>query len=215
LRLARSLLLLLVAASACRAAQTGGLKEVEGGIEIGLRRGAGWNTYTVRPPHIVGPMGTLQLKKGRLTGSIGGRQTSIQITDDGLSGQAGGKSVEVDIFGGPDDIEVDGLWAGSRVHFTITPTSLRGTIGGDLQGSEESPGRIVNREASDLLRCQYTLDHTESDGSRTGWSICTSLAEETRIEFPRPIQAWLTRNEAVAVLLALLSSPPRTNLERR
>lgn len=209
-------MLFVAAASACAGAQSGGLREVEGGIEIGLRRGAGWNTYTVRPPHIVGPMGTLQLKRGRLTGTIGGRQASIEVTAEGLSGTAGGKSVEVEIFGGPDEIEVDGLWAGSRVHFTITPTSLRGTIGGDMQGPEDSPGRwAVRPEAIESLRCQYTLDQTEPDGARTGSSICTSLAEETRLEFPRPIQAWLTRNEAVAVLLALLSTPPRTTLERR
>jgi hypothetical protein len=177
--------------------ERGGLKELEGGIEIGLRRGSSWSTYTVRPPHIIGPRGTLKIRRGRMTGAIAGRQANIEILPEGLTGHVGG-TVEIDIDGGQDDIEVSGLWSGSRVHFTITPESLRGTIDGT--GPAEP-------------RCQYVLDRVEADGSRSGTSICSGLPEETLLEFPRTIQGWLTRNEAIGVLLALLASPPLTAME--
>jgi hypothetical protein len=39
------------------------------------------------------------------------------------------------------------------------------------------------------------------------------LPEQTMLEFPKVVENWLTRGEAVAVLMALLSSAPRTSTD--
>jgi hypothetical protein len=197
--------LLAVAFGGCRSMQ--GLPQLEGGVEIGLRRGASWSTYTVKPPHVIGSRGSLELRRGRMTGSIGGRGVNLAITKDRISGHAGG-TVEIDIFGGPDDLDLEGLWNGARVHFRITPDSLRGTI-----TKIEADTNTLASVAATVGQCQYVLDNPEPDGVRTGISICSGLPEETRIEFPPEAQRWFTQTEQVAVLLALLASPPLTALE--
>jgi hypothetical protein len=184
----------MIALGACRSGQS--LPELKGGIEIGLRRGAAWSTYTVKPPYIIGNRGSLRINRGRMTGSVGGRQLSVAIEPDGLSGRAGG-TVEVEIHGTRDDVEVSGVWNGERVHFTITPDVLSGTI------------VAVSGEG----HCQYVLDRVSPEGTRLGMSTCSGLPEETAIEIPRAISGWLTQNEMVGVLLALLSTPPLTSLE--
>lgn len=183
------------------------LPEVRGGIEIAMQRGSAWSTYTVKPPHIIGPRGTLQLRKGRLSGVISGRQVNLLIDQEQISGQAGGQ-VQIDIAGGPDQVDMEGLWNGTRLHMQVTPSSLRGTI----NAIEANTNTYVS-VASGRFQCQYVLDKTDEDGSRVGSSICFGLPEPTRVEFPAQLQAWFTRNEQMAVLLALLASPPVSTFE--
>jgi hypothetical protein len=173
-----------------------------GGLELGLKRGAGWSTLLVRPPRVTGPNAMLELKRGRLVGTFQNRPISVDIKPDGLSGQiAGGGAgeagtVEVDITGGPDDLEVAGLWLGQRVHLTITPESLRGTISGPAAG-----------------HCQFVLDRVDKTGGRAGTSICWGLPEPTVLDLPAALPQVLERAQIVALVLVLLSSPPITHGE--
>lgn len=179
-----------------------GLKELEGGVELGLRRGSAWSTLTVRPPHVIGPRVNLEIRKGVIAGSIDGRGANLKLDGTSIHGTGPMGSVAVEIADAADKTEIDGTWNGSRVHFTVSPESLKGTIS-IYQG----------RRFDQVFRCQYVLDRVEQDGARTGTSICNGLPEETRIEVPAKVQAWLTRTELVVVLLALLSSPPYTSFE--
>jgi hypothetical protein len=190
--------------------------EMKGGMEVGLRRGAGWTTYTVRPPHIVGPMGTLQLRHGHLSGTITNRPVSVDVTEDGLSGSVGG-NVEIDIVPAAESLEVSGVWNDERVHFSITPEALRGTITGSTgDGFERRRRRRLNDDrpsTNERWQCQYVLDRLDGEGNRIGVSICSGLPEQTLLEFPVALERWLSRNEMVAVLLVLLASSTSTPLE--
>jgi hypothetical protein len=195
---------------ACKHAEP--LPQIEGGIEVGLRRGSAWSTLTVRPPYVIGPRVNLRLNKGQFSGTIDGRAVSIKADEQGISGTGPLGNVAIDINGGPEELLVDGTWNDSRVNFRMTPDSVRGTMAVGVTGPHD-PDTGRGRRFSNVLSCQYVLDHVEPDGTRTGTSICQGLPEETRLEVPRAAQGWLTRAELVVVLLALFSSPPMTNME--
>jgi hypothetical protein len=190
------------------------LSELKGGIEIGLRRGAAWSTFTVKPPYVIGQAGSLRFHKGNMLGTLGGRQVNFRVEPDNLSGQLSsaqradglpmqtGGTIEVDIDGGPESLEISGVWNGRRVRFTVTPQTLNGTISA-LSGYGGGG------------QCQYVLDQADQDGTRRGVSTCFGLPEETIVEIPEPLGGWLTRSEMVSVLLALLSTPPVAGAETR
>jgi hypothetical protein len=189
----RALLLGVVFLAACATAGAGG----EGGVEMALKRAGGWSTLRVRPGVINGPSVTLELRRGRLSGTYQGRSINLEVTRETLSGQVGtgaadpaGGTIEVDIAGPPENLEVSGLWCGQRVHVTITPESLRGTIRGPAAG-----------------QCQYVLDRLDH-GARVGTSICRGMPEDTRLELPEALGGLLKPAQVVAVLLVLLSTPP-------
>jgi len=188
------------------AGSTLGLEELKGGIELGLMRGAGWTTLSVKPPYIIGPRTNLTLKKGVFSGNIDSRPVKLIVDKDGIHGQGPHGNVNVDIYDGVDSMTIEGSWNDSRVHFKVTAESFRGTIAvwNDNSGSIRS-----------TQTCQYVLDKVDQDGSRMGISTCSGMPEGTRIEIPGPVQAWLTRQELAAVLLSLLSTPPTTVTEGR
>jgi hypothetical protein len=171
-------------------------EELHGGIELALRRGSSWSTMTVRPPYIMGPHASLRLKRGLFTGmSAGGKLVHIQVDSQGALGQGPGR-VDVDFVDeGPDEFVIEGVWNSDRVHFRISNDRFEGAIQGAWG------------------HCQYTLDHTLSDGARAGSSICSGMPEETRLEIPRTVLAYLTRNELAVVMLELFSGPPTTMTE--
>ncbi|MCG5055594.1 MAG: hypothetical protein KA712_21765 [Myxococcales bacterium] len=182
-----------------------GLQELKGGIELGVRRGAAWTTLTVKPPYVIGPRTNLKLERGVFSGNIDGRGVKLYVDESGVHGQGPFGNVNVEIFDGPDSMTIEGTWNDSRVHFKVTEDSFRGTI------------PVWNNNAGllrDVESCQYVLDKVDVDGSRMGFSTCNNLPEDTRIEVPAAVQDWLTRPELTAILLALLSSPPTTYLER-
>jgi hypothetical protein len=173
------------------------MEELEGGIELGLRRGSAWQTIKVRPPYVIGPTASLKLKKGTFTGmSATGELVKISVDRQGALGRGPGR-VDMDFDTGGDEFVIDGVWNSGRVHFRITSDSFQGSL------------------QSTTGYCQYVLDEVLHDGARHGFSICSGLPEETRLEIPMPIQAWLTPSELAVVLLELLSAPPTTTLEGR
>jgi hypothetical protein len=163
------------------------------GVDVGLRRGASWTTFNVRPSRVIGSTASLELKRGQIIGFLDNRTVRLEVKPEELTGVAGGR-VALDIDQRPGSLEINGLWNDQRVHFEITPDSLRGTITGGSLG-----------------HCQYVLDRTDGDGARHGTSICSFMPEETRLEFPSAVERWLGKGETVAVLLALLSSAPPTS----
>lgn len=173
------------------------LPELTGGIEMGLQRGSQWTTFTVKPPHIIGPNGNLKMHKGELNGSLQGRPLFVKVEKDGAHGTGPFGNVAIEIADGTDKLEVSGTWSGARVFFRITPESMRGTI------PVFAGGVIGNTQT-----CQYVLDRVEPDGSRTGVSTCAGLPERTRLEIPPSIQGWLTRSELMVVILSLLAVAP-------
>lgn len=190
---------LLIAAS-CGGGQMG-LKELKGGIEMGVRRGSGWTTLTVKPPLVIGPRTNLSLRGSTFSGNIDGRPVKLYVDKGSIHGQGPYGNVNVEIYDGPDSMTIEGSWNDSRVHFKITAESFRGTIA----VWNDNGGLLRNQQS-----CQYVLDKVDQDGSRMGVSTCTGLPEDTRIEVPAAVQDWLTRPELMVVLLALLSSPPTT-----
>lgn len=196
---------LLASGGGCGGSSGMGLPELKGGIEMGLQRGSGWTTLTVKPPYIIGPRTNLKLVDGVFSGNIDGRPVKLYIQDEGIHGQGPYGNVNVEIHESPDTMTIEGSWNDSRVHFKVTEESFRGTI--PIWNDNSSPIRTAES-------CQYVLDSVAEDGSRMGSSICNGLPENTRIEVPAAIQDWMTRPELTAVLLALLSSPPTTYQER-
>jgi hypothetical protein len=211
----------------CGGPNNGGLPELAGGAEMALRRGAAWSTVKVRPPYAIGPRVNLHFfKKGMVSGNIDSGASmqpdptaamrpfapsnssgalSLTINEEGIQGEGPYGGVAVDVEESPDTLNFEGTWNGARVTFNITATSLKGTIPIRRVGRVDSVGGVTS--------CQYVLDHVTSDGAREGTSICSGMPEQTRLEIPRQVDAWLTRKELVVVLLALLSTPPQGSLE--
>jgi hypothetical protein len=176
-------------------------------VEIGLRRGVSWTTFTLKRNKVIGSSVGLEIKRGELFGFIDGGAVKLKVTAEEVSGNFGRSEgtisrpfdsgrVQIDIEEYDGKLEVSGTWASERVRIEISPDNLNGTVWGRTLG-----------------QCQYVLDKTEENGERTGTSICSGLPEPTRLIFPKEIERWLTRGEAVAVLLALLASPPPTSTD--
>jgi hypothetical protein len=217
-----SFALLLAAMSGCKGAQP--LPELEGGAEMALRRGSAWSTVKVRPPYAIGPRVNLHFyKKGQVSGNIdsgGGMPNgriagavSLTIDEEGIQGSGPYGAVAVDVEEGPETLTFEGTWNDSRVTFKITNDSFKGTIPIRRFGREDGRRPFPLDTIAGVTSCQYVLDHTTPDGAREGTSICNGLPEQTRLEIPRQVHAFLTRKELVVVLLALLSTPPSTSLE--
>ena len=206
------IVLLTASVVGCRGAMEP-LPELQGGAELALRRGSSWSTLKVRPPYAIGPRVNLHFKKGQVSGNLDtgtmmeSRLGALNLTidDEGIQGSGPYGAVAVDVEDGPNVLNFEGMWNGSRVNFKITAESMRGTIPIRRTGRADS--------VSGVTSCQYVLDRTTPDGAREGTSICGGLPEETRLEVPRQVDAWLTRKELVVVLLALLSTPPQTSME--
>jgi hypothetical protein len=171
------------------------------GLEVGLKRGGSWTTFNVQPSRVVGPEATLEMKRGEISGFLNGAAVRLKAKADELTGVVGGR-VALDVEERDGNVEISGVWNDDRVHFEVTAESLRGTITGLV---EDRTGR------RHLWHCQYVLDKVESDGARTGTSICSGMPQQTRLEFPSAVDKWLGRGETVVVLLALLSSAPQTS----
>ncbi len=202
-RVSRSCLFFLAfLAPACGSGKLG-LRELEGGAEIAVRRGSGWTTLAVKPPYIIGPRTNLRLEGGTFRGSIDNQSVRIVIDGEGAHGFGPFGPIAVSVEDGVDALVVQGQWSGSRVHLRITAESFRATV----------PIWSAN-DAASTMWCQYVLDTVEPDGAWSGTSTCNGLPEVTRIEIPEAVQSWFTRTELTMVLLALLSSPPTTGLER-
>jgi hypothetical protein len=203
----------VVATVGCK--QTEPLPELSGGAELALRRGASWSTVKVRPPYAIGPRVNLHFDHGHVSGQLdpGGVMMenrigalSLTINEEGIQGSGPYGAVAVDVDDQPTQLTFDGTWNGARVHFVVTPDSFKGSIPVRRYGRSDS--------VSGVTTCQYVLDRVSADGAaREGTSICGGLPEETRLEIPRQVEAWLTRKEMVVVLLALLSTPPQTVME--
>jgi hypothetical protein len=213
------IVLLVTGLSGCRGFQP--MPELEGGAELALRRGAAWSTLKVRPPYAIGSRVNLHFKRGQVSGNIDGGAimdarvggVNLTINDEGIQGSGPYGDVAVDVEDGVDTLNFEGTWNGSRVNFTITTLLLKGTIPIRRVGRVDPITGRVSAGLSDATTCQYVLDRITADGAREGTSICGGLPEETRLEIPRQVHAWLTRKELVVVLLALLSTPPQTSLE--
>lgn len=180
--------------------QATSLAELRGGTEIGLRRGAVWNTVTVKRPHIIGPRVNLKLEGSELRGQLDGRGVHVTIGKDGAEGSAPFGTVALDISDGPTELRVSGSWNGSRADVKVTAESLRATVA------------VWNgRTLASVQSCQYVLNRLERDGARTGSSTCSGMPEATVLEVPAAIANELSRQELLVVLLALLSVPPMTH----
>jgi hypothetical protein len=189
-----------------------------GDVDIALRRGVSWTTFLLRRGRISGSTASLEIRRGKIVGFLDGGAVRLNAKADEVSGSVGGGMesrsgigddrraemdprntggrVQIDIEEYDGKLDIGGTWNDDRVHIEITPEVLKGTIKGRALG-----------------QCQYVLDHIDQDGVRTGTSICRGLPEQTRLEFPKVVENWLTRGEAVAVLLALLSSAPPTSTD--
>lgn len=161
-----------------------------GEVEMGLKRGASWTTFTLKRGKVVGSTVSLEIKRGKIRGFLDNTSVQLDATPTELSGYAGGR-VQLDIEEREGKIEVLGTWNGERVRVEITPDGLRGQVTG-----------------APLGHCQFVLDRIDQAGVRSGSSICSGMPEDTWLDFPSDVEKWLTRGEAVAVLLSLLSSAP-------
>lgn len=207
----------LAAGGGCRAVEP--LPEIQGGAELALRRGAAWATIKVRPPYAIGPRVNLKFSKNKVSGQLDSGVTdrrsgssfrgslSLTLTEEGIQGSGPFGGVAVDVAEAPEVLEFEGTWNGSRVTFKITADSVKGTVPIHSFGDAASLASVAS--------CQYVLDKVTPDGAREGVSICGGMPEQTRLEVPRQVDAWLTRKELVVVLLALLSTPPTSSHEQR
>jgi hypothetical protein len=120
--------LALAAGPACRGGGEGGLPEVKGGWELGIRRDNSWAHVTVKPPFVVGPLDNLRFRRGRLTGSLSGRATDIRVEKDAITGMIGGRPVQLDVQHEGGQLDLWGSWAGSTMDFVATDDSIRATV---------------------------------------------------------------------------------------
>src|SRR4051812_204532 len=104
------------------------LPETEGGVEVGLRRGAAWSTLSVKPPYVIGPRVNLHLTKEVFTGSIDGQPVNLKVEPDGIDGRGPLGQVSIDIDDSNDKLVIEGSWNGQRAHFEITADTLKGSL---------------------------------------------------------------------------------------
>ncbi len=180
------------------------LPDVTGGPQIGLQRGHAWSTFTVKPPHIVGPSANLVLRKNILSGVLGGAPVRVKIANDGADGFAPAGPVALTYKNASNGLDVSGMWNGGRIHFLFTNDSLRGTVRSVV---EAAPPGLDGQDVSPYASCEYVLTERGKDGALSGVSICSGMPQRTRLEVPHVIQAWMTRSELVVLLVALLSAP--------
>jgi len=193
-----------------------------GGPEIGLRRGGAWSTLTIRPPHIIGPSANLILKDGVLSGAMAGAHLHVRISEGGAEGYAPTGSVALDFRPVMGGLDVTGTWNGYHVHLTFTDGAVGGTVvnggtsmtldprsqsGSQMLGNPSGPG------VASYATCQYVLEERGGEGTLDGFSTCAGMPEQTRLEVPRIVRAYLTRPELVVVLVALLAAPPTSRFE--
>jgi hypothetical protein len=202
------LLSLVLTAVGCRMPEPSGPKI---GLDVGLKRGGSWTTFNVRPSRVVGPTVSLEMRKGQIVGSLDNSTVKLTAKADEVTGVAGGR-VALDVEEYDGKVEISGVWNDDRVHFEVTPESLRGTITGSMNAFNQPTDAYRRRTGRDQYawHCQFVLDRVEQDGARSGVSICSGMPEQTRLEFPNDVEKWLGRGETVVVLLALLASAPST-----
>jgi hypothetical protein len=181
------------------------------GLDVGLKRGGSWTTFNVRPSRVIGPTVSLEMRRGQIVGSLDNSTVKLTAKADEVTGVAGGR-VALDVEEYDGKVEISGVWNDDRVHFEVTPESLRGTITGSLNAFNQPSDAYRRRTGRDQFawQCQFVLDRVEQDGARSGVSICSGMPEQTRLEFPNEVEKWLGRGETVVVLLALLASAPST-----
>jgi hypothetical protein len=167
-----------------------------GRVEVALARSGRWTTFTVQAGRVFGASGSMELRGDKITGRLDGTPIRLEVGPRETTGSAGGQ-VAFDVDESEGKTEISGVWNDERLHFEITPESLRGTITGAALG-----------------HCQYVLDRVELDGTRVGTSICAGMPADTRLDFPGPIEKLLGKSQRVALLLLLLASPPATSTER-
>jgi hypothetical protein len=181
---------------------------------------------TVKLPYVIGPRVSLRLNRGVFTGSIDGRPVNLRIDQGEIVGTGPMGAVSVVVSQPDDRLTIEGTWNQSRVHFEITDRRLVGSIA--TYQPRASSFERMSRVGDAPRYCQYVLDRVEPSGVRAGISICDGsrvvsmllygdtsmhLPEETMVEIPPALHGWLTRDEMVVVLLALLSSPPLVSVE--
>ena len=187
------------ALSGCAGAGTSP-KYLEGGAEIGLQRGSGWSTLTVKPPHVVGPRGNLNLQDGVISGRIDGRTLRLEVDENSVQGIGPMGQVAVEVSESPTQWEASGMWNGSRVRLEVSDEGIQGTIAVHNGGTV---ARVQN--------CQYKLNRVDpASGARIGSSICNGMPAQTRMEVPAAASRYLTRTELMVVLMTLISVPPPT-----
>ena len=206
------------AGTGCRLPSSPPAPRQSGDVDLGLRRGVAWTTFLLRRGKVIGSTASLEIRKGKIVGFLDGGAVRLDAKADEVTGSVGGGMesrtgigedrraeidprntggrVQIDIEEYDGKLDIGGTWNDDRVHIEITPETLKGTIRGRALG-----------------QCQYVLDKIDTDGVRSGTSICAGLPEQTRLEFPKAVENWLTRGEAVVVLLSLLSSAPRTSTD--
>jgi hypothetical protein len=172
--------------------------------EVALRRGSTWATYSLQPPQITGPTASLKLEGGRLSGVIASRPLDLAIQTDQATGFGPGGPVNLSIERERDGTRVEGLWNGAPVHFTFSPSEVKGSV-------------VVwqGRQAAQQVSCAYQLDHIEPNGALSGFSTCSGMPQDTRLEVNAGTAQLLTPSELVVFLVATLSSPPLSPNERR
>lgn len=207
----------LLASDACGTRTAASLKDLEGGVELTLRRGSTVSAVTVKPPHVIGRDATLRLEKGTLKGSVAGRRFDVDIEDDLISGQVAVRplsgervrpqvdtpppsgAIEADVFGDETGVEASGTWAGGRVHIKFEPSGVFGSI----------------VTLNDGGRCEYRLDRNLGQGVYQGSSQFLSSFEETVLVIPQKLFSWLRWSEIIALLLTVMATPPLTLNDER
>jgi hypothetical protein len=196
---------------------------------IGLQRGGHWSVISIRPPHLSGPLFHLQLRNSVLTGAISGGTAPagtlrVSISKEGAEGFGPLGPVSLDFNTDEASTVAEGTWNGGRVHLVFTRESLNGTVTTNSFFQSRTAG---NNVASDTFRprrfgrasdamdpppmdmsCEYYLDHVTTDGALNGGSTCAGMPQQTRLEVPALAKTWLTHEELVTILIAVLSAPP-------
>ena len=170
--------------------------EVAGGVTMELRRGSSWRTLTVKPPFVRGYTAMLRLKDGALRGRLGAARLDLELRDGSIESRDR-SPIEVEILDEGHGLILEGRWLGRPIRLHVGELGVRGslwTLGGGF--------------------CDFQLNEISPDGVLEGFSSCGGMPEETLVEVPPVLEKWLTRTEVVSLVLALLSSAPRTEREK-
>ncbi len=142
------LLSLVLTAGGCRMPEPAGPKI---GLDVGLKRGGSWTTFNVRPSRVIGPTVSLEMRRGQIVGSLDNSTVKLTAKADEVTGVAGGR-VALDVEEYDGKVEISGVWNDDRVHFEVTPESLRGTITGSLNAFNQPSDAYRRRDGPRAIR---------------------------------------------------------------
>lgn len=177
--------------------------QVRGGAEIAIRRGPDMGLgLVVKPPYAVGPFSSMTIRRGRITGIHCGGGFAVRAEGDRIHGYGpGGGMVEMEVWGDATELNAEGLWNGAYGRFEVSPDVLKVSL---AMGPTRVQGGGVRHARYRTFEFRRGADG-QFRGDFGGRPRLGETRQEVSLMLSDRLQAYLTREEMLAILMTLFS----------